>query len=305
MLESNLDRRDFLKLSSLAAVVAYLGRSFIWYGLEQGMDRNRPERVDKEKVIAPGVKYYRRVEEEPRPLVLHILGIHLNSPHLELIVAVDDSRPDSEAVARSASELYRMHNDGGLLALINGGFGEPAPYPDSGRPIDPLGHLVSYGVEHSPYEADYPVFYATRENGFYRPVISEKAAPEDAEIAIAGNTILVKSGDIQVEAGGSVHPRTLLGFSQGVLWWLVVDGRQAGYSEGLSLYESALYMVEVLGVLDAINLDGGGSSVMVIDGKIANSPINGLLFRNQFIKAPMKERAVPYAVGIAGRSIRH
>ena len=49
------------------------------------------------------------------------------------------------------------------------------------------------------------------------------------------------------------------------------DGRQPGVSEGVSLTEAARIMVS-LGAVDAMNLDGGGSSTMVVRDKVRNSP---------------------------------
>ena len=50
-----------------------------------------------------------------------------------------------------------------------------------------------------------------------------------------------------------------------------VDGRQPGYSVGLSDVEGAELM-RSLGARDAVNLDGGGSATMVIRGRVVNSP---------------------------------
>nr|WP_285719375.1 phosphodiester glycosidase family protein [Pelosinus sp. IPA-1] len=54
---------------------------------------------------------------------------------------------------------------------------------------------------------------------------------------------------------------------------VVVDGRQE-HSIGMTLLELALLMQE-FGAVDAMNLDGGGSSEMVIKGKIINKPSDG------------------------------
>ncbi len=56
--------------------------------------------------------------------------------------------------------------------------------------------------------------------------------------------------------------------------FVVVDGRQSGYSEGVTLTELADIMVD-LGATTAYNLDGGGSSTMYFDGEVINSPSNG------------------------------
>lgn len=67
------------------------------------------------------------------------------------------------------------------------------------------------------------------------------------------------------------HPRTAVGISpDGHLWMMVVDGRQE-ISTGMSLYELAEFMSE-FGITEALNLDGGGSTTMMVDGKVVNSP---------------------------------
>ncbi len=71
----------------------------------------------------------------------------------------------------------------------------------------------------------------------------------------------------------SRHPRTAVGYDSGRrrLWLVVVDGRQPPYSAGMTLPELA-ELLEALGADEAINLDGGGSSVMVVRGRVRNRP---------------------------------
>lgn len=72
----------------------------------------------------------------------------------------------------------------------------------------------------------------------------------------------------------SHEPRTALGYNNETLFLMVVDGRQRGYSMGMSMYEVAEVMIE-LGAKQAINLDGGSSSTFVVDGKVLNRPSGG------------------------------
>ena len=51
---------------------------------------------------------------------------------------------------------------------------------------------------------------------------------------------------------------------------ITVDGRTE-QSGGLDLYDLAKYLLE-LGAIDAMNLDGGGSTTMFLDGKVVNKP---------------------------------
>ena len=69
------------------------------------------------------------------------------------------------------------------------------------------------------------------------------------------------------------NPRSMIGMDKrGRLMLVVVDGRQAGYSEGLSVIDTAR-MMKRLGAREALNLDGGGSSVMAVGGQgIVNRP---------------------------------
>ena len=69
------------------------------------------------------------------------------------------------------------------------------------------------------------------------------------------------------------HPRTAVGFNQDStkLYFFTVDGRQPGYSVGMSLFELADYMLE-WGVYQGVNLDGGGSTTMIVRGDVVNNP---------------------------------
>lgn len=68
------------------------------------------------------------------------------------------------------------------------------------------------------------------------------------------------------------HPRTALGWRQdGMVLLLTVDGRQPGRSVGMTIDELTALLSE-LGCIEAINLDGGGSTTMVIRHRIVNKP---------------------------------
>lgn len=71
------------------------------------------------------------------------------------------------------------------------------------------------------------------------------------------------------------HPRTLLGITRGGgLVLATVDGRKPGITVGASMIEAARLM-RWLGARNAINLDGGGSSTMVVNHKVVNQPSDG------------------------------
>jgi hypothetical protein len=68
------------------------------------------------------------------------------------------------------------------------------------------------------------------------------------------------------------NPRTMAGVdARGRVLLVAVDGRQAGRSAGLSILEAAQVM-RALGAVTAMNLDGGGSTTMVLEGQVVNRP---------------------------------
>lgn len=72
--------------------------------------------------------------------------------------------------------------------------------------------------------------------------------------------------------GDRRNPRTMAGTTaNGDFLLVAVDGHAPGYSIGLSVDEEARVMHE-LGAMQAINLDGGGSTSMALDGKVVNRP---------------------------------
>ena len=84
-----------------------------------------------------------------------------------------------------------------------------------------------------------------------------------------------KTDDGQSGAATGEHPRTGMGVSKDkkTVYMAVIDGRQT-ISAGTSLQDLG-EVFRVLGAWDAVNLDGGGSSCMVVGGEIKNSPSDG------------------------------
>jgi hypothetical protein len=101
---------------------------------------------------------------------------------------------------------------------------------------------------------------------------------------LAGGPRLLSEGQVQLttvderfqpDIAVGRSPRTAVGITAtGGVLLAVVDGRQPRHSVGLTLPETAEFMRE-LGAQSALNLDGGGSSTMVIDGAVVNRPSDG------------------------------
>jgi exopolysaccharide biosynthesis protein len=88
---------------------------------------------------------------------------------------------------------------------------------------------------------------------------------------------LVINGRPQHTETLDLHPRTAVGqLACGSLLFIVIDGRQPGWSKGITVNDLRDLFME-RGAVNAFNLDGGGSSVMVYDGKVLNKPSDGRL----------------------------
>ncbi len=94
---------------------------------------------------------------------------------------------------------------------------------------------------------------------------------------VGGGPILMRDGNRLDICGLScgAHPRTGVGVkANGRILLVVIDGRQPGWSKGVTLLQFARIMDD-LGAVTAMNLDGGGSSEMVVEDKVVNRPSDG------------------------------
>lgn len=98
------------------------------------------------------------------------------------------------------------------------------------------------------------------------------ASSPSAVQSVAGKEMLVHHDEIVAPRGGSRAPRTMIGWNAaGDLLLVTIDGRQQGRAYGMTLLEAADLMHR-LGAVEALNLDGGGSTTFVKKGKVVNRP---------------------------------
>lgn len=110
------------------------------------------------------------------------------------------------------------------------------------------------------------------------PAIENSPEPKKwkMETAVGGGPVLVQEGEIKItndeemkfagKAVNDLHPRTCMGYTDdGYLIIMAIQGRLKGVAEGASLTQAAKLLVEV-GCREAINLDGGGSSCLLVNG---------------------------------------
>jgi hypothetical protein len=96
--------------------------------------------------------------------------------------------------------------------------------------------------------------------------------------SVAGNWVFLRDGAIQEidEYGADLqNPRTALCYNNDYLYFVVVDGREDSYSVGMTIPELASFCDDRLEATWGVNMDGGGSSTLWIDGKVMNRPSDG------------------------------
>ena len=206
----------------------------------------------------------------PRPLRIHHLKVALDTRRLDVFTLPGDD-PDGAGPAESQLtqpiDLFRKFH---ALAAVNANaFSGLNAKPDDanwfeGRAVDMHGLVVSDGKVLSPVEQGRTSFWIDRAG---KPHIGTPKPTDTVVTAVAdwSSQLMIDSRIVPDPAVQTLHPRTALGFDDTGKWLLliVVDGRQPGLSEGVTLYELA-GILKARGCSQAINLDGGGSSIMLV-----------------------------------------
>jgi Phosphodiester glycosidase len=259
----------------------------------------RPARTDVVRSLAPGVTYSRKALSSPRPIQIHVIKMDLTQPGLKSTVTASDGKGEElETTARTATEFLK--SSGANLA-INASFFYPFRennpldyYPHSGDRVNSVGQTIHNGQAYSPHEA-------TRSPLCLSPlaqILRDQPCPQDTQTAVSGNEVILMDGKPTDDRGAddrkNPYARVAVGTDRSgtTLWIVVIDGKQIGYSMGMTLDELAK-LFQDLGADRALNLDGGGSSTIALQTsqgiELLNAPIHTHL--------PMTERPVANHLG--------
>ena len=216
------------------------------------------------------------------PVCVHALRLDPRKVKLETAVA-EDRLPAREAVAGIAARRK-------ALAAVNGGFfalenGAPTGFlkvrgsviGGTSRARGAVGLLERGGRTTLLFDR----VIVDRPRKTYAPSLG--SSPKDwarAGHAVGGAGLLLLNGRVfdewteeRIAAGFDTtrHPRTMIGDDGTSIWLVAVDGRQPLLSLGMSFRELQ-GLAARLGLRSALNLDGGGSTTMVIRGAVVNHP---------------------------------
>jgi hypothetical protein len=242
-----------------------------------------------------GVKHTDRTETAPRPLRIHVMTIDLSNPAIGFLVTPQIGPRDT--LIQTTRQFLSVSS---AQLAINAHFF--TPFPDDGTGTTSLIGLAASSVTSGPQGHAYAPFERNLGGAFqidlpalnidannvatlvYQAAGDATGYATDPPVvphnAVSGNEQLVSNG---LNVAGTtafdttLNPRSAIGIAPGgKLILLTVDGRQPGVSEGMTTSELADLLRFDYGVIDAVNLDGGGSTTLAIADpapRLVNVPV--------------------------------
>ncbi len=236
----------------------------------------------RERRLADGA-VYRYVWSARGPWAIHLVSAEVARCDLDLVV-VPATGPDGATRVRSAVTRMMPAAPREALAGVNGDFFRL----DNGAPLGAevterttrlsTRPALAWDAEGTPW-IGVPV--PVGDGMAFGPDTLAPGAAHDGVQVVGGYPELLDGGSVvgdlavtdRPSFAAARHPRTAVGFDsgRGRLWVVVVDGRQPPHSAGMTLPELANLFLW-LGVDEALNLDGGGSSVMSLGAEVVSRP---------------------------------
>ncbi len=194
----------------------------------------------------------------PRPMRGAAVRIDLKAPGIAFFATPGNGEAAGETTALKTSGFLEKYR---LQAAVNA-----APfdvvYDFEGGAEDVKGLLVSEGAVISAPQS-LPALLIGRKNRAW--VARAPVNPAGAWNAVGGFAVILEKGRVIRPAKDPLHPRTVAGVSKEgrYLYWLAIDGRQPGRSDGAKTAEAAEWLL-ALGAWDGLNLDGGGTTTLCV-----------------------------------------
>ncbi|MGK5507419.1 phosphodiester glycosidase family protein [Brevibacillus formosus] len=201
----------------------------------------------------------------------YMAKVRLNNPNaLKMVLANNSVKSKGETTSQSGKRT------GAILAINAGGF-----MSDKQGNLTPLGITVIDGKIRTFSNNAKLSFVGFNNKGHLVGTSIKTQAQITQKGILQGASFLPrllqdgKRLPIPREWANARQPRTLIGhFDNGDLLLIVIDGRRDGWSNGVTL-EEAQRKLQEWHVVDAYNLDGGGSSAFYYNGKLLNKPSGG------------------------------
>ena len=215
-----------------------------------------------------------------------------NYTNIQVMATYKSRKPTSWGMSTVRSQMNLLKNEGYNVVA---GFNSSIYNMSTG---EPTGVLVMDGTVY--HEVGDRPFFAVMKDGSYRICEASEwdSVKNDVQEAFGGFWTMLKDGNYTAtyNTDSGANPRTAIGIkADGTLVFVEIDGRQAPYSEGIGTGVLADLMLHE-GCVDAINLDGGGSSTYIAK----SSGGNEFVCRNR--PSDGNERTVSAGVAIISKA---
>jgi hypothetical protein len=252
-----------------------------------------------------GVTHYQIHQEQPRRVSIHLLEIDPKAPGIGFFTTPSNGDLPGDTVHQTTRGFVTQH---GLQIGINANFSNYV----SGANMNLLNIAASNGDVYSPFYAGWPGINITRDNqvNLVTPVPANVSHESPHFYSgfdpvpnvplyntVGGNELILQNGQVIATWADGLHPRTAAGVTaDGKLLLFTVDGRNTDHSQGMSTTEVA-HVLRQYGAVHGLNLDGGGSTTLVLSDpspRVVNVPVG---VSNQ----PGTERFVGNNLGVFAR----
>lgn len=264
----------------------------------------RPPQSDSEQKLFKGIVYKRKFGLTARPVIAHIISIDLSVPGVKVLVTPPQAIDKKNTRAQTTSQFLQKNK---LQLAVNANyfypFRENTPwdyYPHTGDITYSIGQAISNAKHYSKADENWGVLCISSNNR--AQILESGNCPKNTLQGVAGTDVFINNGKpVKSESDNDKpYPRVAVATNKqgNILWLIAIDGKQPLYSEGATIAELT-QIARNLGAYKALNLDGGGSTTLVMTKnnkpKLLNAPIH--------TKLPMRERPVANHLGFYADSL--
>ena len=236
--------------------------------------------------VAPGVKKVEISRKKPRIQKIFILRVDMKTPGMKITINDKDADfgkpmpdcPEMNIVTkrqRTADFLMECRkNQMNMIVAANAAPWRPWKKPFNHKYAYPSGVMIKDGEVICDSGNHGAVFVVTRDGRMFIENESIEIDTGDIAVAVSGFHVMLKNGKKIEIKDNAFHPRMAYGISRNgrYLYLLAVDGRQKGYSMGMTVNELADILLEA-GASEGINMDGGGSTTLVYFDQRKKKPV--------------------------------
>jgi len=223
-----------------------------------------------------GVTHTRITTTVPRQLSMNLIEVDLDVQGIGFVVTPSNGATAGETIGKTTRQFAA---EAKTQVAVNGGFSAW----ESGANYRVEGLAADRGTVYSDFQ-EFRTFALNVSADNVATIVRSISGTGTARTpdvplynVLPGEARLLRNGTIIQYANETLHPRTGVGLSADArrLYLMTVDGRNSGHSLGVTRPELADFM-RMFGSVDAINLDGGGSTTLVFSDptpRIVNVPV--------------------------------